>query len=86
VETSRETAFVKILETDSLSDIALIRSILDSEPVTYFLQGENMKFLRPVEPVILMAAKEDAAKIIELLKPLKLNFSAMLFGPEATKS
>jgi hypothetical protein len=82
--TSRDSAFVKILETYSLSDIALIKSILDTEPVNYFLQGENMKFLRPVDPVILMAANEDAEKIIELLKPLKLNFSGILFGSRET--
>lgn len=41
------TRFVKILETDSLTDIALIRSTLDAKAIRYFIQGENMKSIRP---------------------------------------
>jgi hypothetical protein len=76
----RESAFVKILETDSLADIALIKSALDDQDVRYFLQGENMKFLRPVDPVLLMVAQEDVDTVLELLKPLKLSYVPFVFG------
>jgi len=68
--------FVKVLETDSLTDVALIKSVLDSAKVRYYLKGENMKFIRPVDPVLLMVAEADLTKAIELLKPLKLRFFA----------
>jgi hypothetical protein len=67
-------AFVKILETDSLTDIAQIKSILDAGHVRHFLQGENMKTIRPVDPVILMVEDKDVKKVRELLKPLKLSY------------
>ena len=76
---SNEQTFVKVLETDSLTDIALIRSALDGQGVRYFLQGENMKFVRPVDPVLLMVAAEDVDKVADLLKPLKLVFSPFKF-------
>ncbi|MFI5253753.1 MAG: DUF2007 domain-containing protein [Bacteroidota bacterium] len=78
-----EPTFVKILETNSLTDIALIKSVLDEEDIKYFLQGENMKFIRPVDPVLLMVAEEDVQRAIELLKPLKLNYAPMVFGGQS---
>jgi hypothetical protein len=78
--TFSETKFSKILETDSITDIILIKSVLDAEDVRYFIQGENMNIIRPVDPASLMVAEEDAKKAVELLKPLKLNYSRILFG------
>jgi hypothetical protein len=69
-----DSQFVKVLETDSLTDIALIKSVLDPEGVRYFLQGENLKFLRPVDPVVLMVVEEEVNRAIELLRPLKLSY------------
>lgn len=75
-----ESAFVKVLETDSLSDIALIKSTLEAEGVQYFIQGENMKFIRPNDPAILMVPRHDLEKVIELLKPLGLKYNWLIFG------
>ncbi len=72
--TDSHFTFVKVLETDSLSDIAIIKSSLDAEGVNYFIQGENAKFLYPMGPAVLMVAKEDFEKVIEILKPLKLSY------------
>jgi hypothetical protein len=69
-----EPTFVRILETNSLTDIATIKSVLDAEGVRYFLNGENMQFLRPVDSVQLMVASENVDRAIELLKPLKLTY------------
>lgn len=73
--------FVRVLETDSLTDIASIKSTLDAEGVRYYLQGENLKYLRPLDPAVLMVAEEDAHRAIELLSPLKLHY--ILFGKQA---
>ncbi len=80
MDSKSDSKFVKVLETDSLSDIALIKSTLDVEDVRYFLQGENMKFIRPVDHVLLMVEEEDVKKVIELLKPLKLNYMQLIFA------
>ena len=80
-----EATFIKVLETDSLADIAMIKSAFESEGVRYFLQGENMKFIRPVDPAILMVAEEDVKKAVELLKPLKLNYMWMSLVAQETK-
>jgi hypothetical protein len=71
---TQPTTFVRLLETNSKTDIALIRSVLESEGVQYYLQGENTITLRPVDPVVLMVADTDALKAVEVLKPLKLKF------------
>jgi len=70
-----ESTFVKVLVTDSLTDIALIKSVLDAEGVRYFLQGENMMYF--ADPAILMVVEEDVEKAAELLRPLKLKFTRM---------
>jgi hypothetical protein len=77
---AHEPTFVKILETDSLTDIALIKSVLEGNDVEYFIQNENMKFIRPFDPAILLVAEADAARTRELLKPLKLTYNWMQFG------
>jgi hypothetical protein len=74
-----ESYFVKVLETDSLSDIALIKAVLDTKKIQYFIQGENMIFIRPVDPAVLMVEEGDMKKVLNLLKPLKLNFNRIIF-------
>jgi hypothetical protein len=75
-----ESRFIKILQTDSLTDVALIKSVLDAEDIRYFIQGENMITIRPVDPAYIMVAEGDVKKAVELLKGLKLNYSRILFG------
>lgn len=75
MNSSTEPKFVKILETDSLTDIALIKSVLDAEGIRYFIQGENMKFIRSGDQSAqLMVHEEDVEMVVALLKPLNLNY------------
>ena len=74
-----EHAFVKVLETESLSDIALIKGILDAEGVRYFFQGENMMLVPQMASAILMVAEKDVMRTVELLRPLKLNYTRILW-------
>ena len=80
-----EPSFIRILETESLSDIALIRSALDDRNIRYFLQGENMRHLRPLDPVVLVVEDKDVEQVRELLKPLQLNYSWLTFDPPKAK-
>lgn len=72
-------SFVKVLETGSLSDIALPKNVLDGESRQCYFQGENMKSIRPVDRVVLMVAKKDVEQVVELLKPPNLNYSSIIF-------
>ncbi len=71
---SHASTFVRILETNSKTDIALIKSVLDAGGIPYCLQGENTLHLRPVDPVAVMVADTNVAPAIDLLKPLNLKF------------
>ena len=80
MKSNPESSFVKVLETDSLTDIALIKSTLGAEGIRYFIQGENLRFIRPLDPAVLMVAEEDVQRAIDLLKLLKLNYNWLSFG------
>jgi hypothetical protein len=75
-----DSTFVMVLETDSLTDIALIKANLDAEGVRYFIQGENMKYIRPGDQSArLMVHQEDVQKAVDLLKPLNLRYVRHVF-------
>ena len=72
------TDYKKVLETFNPGDIAFIKSVLDSEGITYFFQGENFNYCRPlVVPARLMVKEGEAEKAKEILKDLKLTFSSL---------
>jgi hypothetical protein len=79
MEKKSESRFVRILDTDSLTDIAMIKSVLDGSGVRYYIQGENVRYLRPVDSARLMVQDEDVEKAVALIKPLKLNYVAIYF-------
>lgn len=63
-----------VLETQSAGDIAFIKSILDSENITYFVQGEHVaQYIFHSVPMRLMVQKEDIAKTIQILKDVNLS-------------
>ena len=70
--------FQEILTTFSQTDIAIIRSVLDDEGLTYFLKGEHFNQIRPmVEPVRLMVREDEAQKARALLNDINLQYSAV---------
>jgi hypothetical protein len=81
---NNDRTFIKVLGTNSLTDIAIIKSVLDAEGIMYFFQGENLLTLRPADPALLMVAENDLEKTIELLRPLKLNYVHSLFNQKST--
>lgn len=68
--------YVPILETHNAGDRAFLKSILDSEGITYFIQGEHVShYLFNALPMRLMVKKEQASRAREILKDIELSYS-----------
>ena len=68
-------AYEEILATFNAGDIAIIKSILDAEKITYYFRGEHL-VLRPMaDAARLMVKKEEAEAARELLQDLNLAYS-----------
>jgi hypothetical protein len=76
---SEGQGFVKILETGSLTDIALIKSALEGE-IEYYIAGENMVYNFPNFTASLMVAAGDAEHAVEILRQFDLKFTGMRLG------
>jgi hypothetical protein len=74
--------YVEVLRTSNPSDIALIKSILDSEGIIYYFQGEHANnILPPVLPARLKVNKAQKEEAVEILKDLKLSTKGVdLYG------
>ena len=69
-----------ILETHNAGDRVFLKSILDAEGITYYLQGEYVApYLYHALPMRLMVRKDQAEKVREILKDVQLSYS---FGGE----
>ncbi len=76
----QEKNFVKILETSALTDVAMLKSLLDGQGIRYYFQGDTMGVLYPfVISTTLMVAEDDVEQTLELLKDVKLKYN-MIFG------
>jgi hypothetical protein len=68
--------YVPILETHNAGDRVFLKSILDAEGITYFIQGEYVApYLFNALPMRLMVKKDQADKAKEILKDIKLSYS-----------
>ncbi|MEN8263293.1 MAG: DUF2007 domain-containing protein [Nitrospirota bacterium] len=74
--------YIEILRTSNPSDIALIKSILDSEGIIYYFQGEHANnILPPILPARLKVNKTQEKEAVEILKDLNLSTKAVdLYG------
>lgn len=67
--------YEEILATFNPGDIAIIKSILDSEKITYFIRGEHLA-LRPMgDSARLMVSKDEVDQAKELLQDLDLSYT-----------
>ncbi len=63
--------YTEILRTYNPADIALIKSLLDAENITYYFNNEHFTYAYPwVEPARLMVKKDEAEEAREILKEL----------------
>ena len=67
--------YEEVLFTYNPADIAMIKSILDAEGITYFVKGEHFTYVSPLaDPVRLMVKKEQVVEAKSLLKELNLSY------------
>jgi hypothetical protein len=63
--------YVEVLGTYNPADVALIKSLLDAEDITYCFNAEHSMYVYPgVEPTRLMVKKDEAEEAKEILKDL----------------
>jgi len=68
--------YVPILETHNAGDRVFIKSILDAEGITYFIQGEYVAhYLYNALPMRLMVKKDQVNKAKKILKDIELSYS-----------
>lgn len=59
-----------IYSTLDPGEIALIKSLLDSENITYFIKGENLLYVPVFEPARIMIKKDEVDKAKEILSTI----------------
>ena len=70
--------YTEVLTTFNPLDIAFVKSLLDAEHITYFVQGEHFLNVRPLAlPARLMVRTDQVEQAEEILKDLKLAFSGI---------
>jgi len=68
--------YVPVLETHNAGDRVFLKSLLDAEGITYFIQGEYVApYIFNALPMTLMVKKEQADQAREILKDIKLSYS-----------
>jgi hypothetical protein len=67
--------FEEILSTYNPGDIAVIKSLLESEDITYYFKGDHLT-LRPMgDAARLMVKRQEAETARELLSDLELSYT-----------
>jgi len=67
--------YEEVFSTYNPTDIAMIKSVLESEDITYFFKGEHFTYMRPLaDPARLMVMKGQAEDARNLLADLNLSF------------
>ena len=56
------TEYVEIMGTYNPADIALIKSILDAENITYYFNAEHFRNVEPLAETVRLMVKKDEAK------------------------
>jgi hypothetical protein len=67
--------YEQVLGTYNAGDIAIIKSLLDAEGITYFFKGEHFMYVRPLaDPVRLMVKKDEVEDAMAILQDANLSF------------
>lgn len=66
------TAYELVLSTFKFSDVALIKSVFDSEGIIYFIQGEDLGIAPGGLPARVLVNKEQVEEAKQLLKDFNL--------------
>ena len=77
--------FVEILATYNPADVAFLKSLLESEGIQYFFNGEHFMYMRPLaDPVRLMVREDQVEDAIELVKGVKLSVGGISFNKSSS--
>ena len=60
--------FTELLDSYNESQIAMIKSVLDSAGIQYIIQGDNLSYQRHIVPARFLVKKDDIEKVRILLK------------------
>ena len=72
-----------LVETSNPADVALIKSLLESEGILYFVHGEAFSAVRPlVEPVRILVAEDRLEDAKGLIGGLRLAYGPIAPHPE----
>lgn len=70
--------YEEVMGTYNPADVAFIKSLLDSENITYYFNVEHFMYIRPlVEPTRLMVKKDEVEIARTLLKDIKLAITGI---------
>jgi len=69
--------YVEIMGTYNPADVALIKSMLDSEGITYYFNPEHFMYSPLAEPVRLMVKRGEAERVKEILGGLNLAITSI---------
>ncbi len=70
--------YKEILATYNPAAVAFLKSLLDSEEISYFLKGEHFMYVRPLtDPVRFMVRTDQVAQAIDLLQDVKLSITGI---------
>ena len=73
-------ALKELVTTSNLGDVALIKSLLDSEGIPYLAHGEHFHLLRPlIQPVRFLISEEDMDRARPLIESLTLTYGPFAF-------
>ena len=71
-------AFAELLATSNQGDIAVVKSLLEAEGISHFIQGEHFSILRPfVGTARIMVPEERLAEAEDLISYLNLSISPL---------
>lgn len=70
--------YVEVMGTYNPADVALIKSILDTENITYYFNAEHFMYVRPLaEPARLMVRTDQAERAKAILRDLNLAITGI---------
>lgn len=75
MEEPQGTGYEEILATFNPADIAMIKSLLDSEDIDYYFKGEFFNFVEPlIQPARLMVRQDQVQIANEILSDLQISY------------
>jgi Putative prokaryotic signal transducing protein len=75
--------FVPVIETHNAGDRVFLKSILDAEGISYFIQGEYVApYMFNALPMTFMVRKDQAERAKEILKDVELTYSYSYGGKD----